>query len=67
MKLQKFLKSKYGYKGVIDGSPGHGTWLATQQWLRKEHGYMGACDGEPGPMTFASLSTAVVKAKFTKK
>lgn len=66
MKLQKFLKSKYGYKGVIDGSPGHGTWLATQQWLRKEHGYTGACDGEPGPMTFASLSKAAIKAKFTK-
>jgi len=65
-KVQTYVKSKYGYKGVIDGSPGHMTWVAVQQWLRKAGTYTGAVDGIPGPLTYKALNDACIKAKFVK-
>ena len=61
--LQGYLKTYWGYPGVIDGIPGKMTWTACQTWLKAHWLYAGVIDGVPGPQTYAALNRAGVKLK----
>ncbi|MFF2373943.1 peptidoglycan-binding protein [Streptomyces xiamenensis] len=54
-KLQRWLKTYFGYTGAIDGQMGTESWKALQRFLRQSSGYTDAIDGIVGPNTVKAL------------
>ncbi|MFB7758834.1 peptidoglycan-binding domain-containing protein [Streptomyces xiamenensis] len=54
-KLQRWLKTYFGYTGAIDGQLGTESWKAMQRFLRQSSGYTDAIDGIVGPNTVKAL------------
>ncbi|MGW7557010.1 peptidoglycan-binding domain-containing protein, partial [Streptomyces rimosus] len=54
-KVQRWLKTYWGYTGAIDGKVGSGTVKALQRLLKHSWGYTGQIDGEAGKGTKAAF------------
>jgi hypothetical protein len=59
---QTALKSKWGYRGIIDGITGPMTWTAIQTSCGKH--YKGKIDGIPGPMTRRAVQLYLKELKY---
>lgn len=59
---QTALKSKWGYRGVIDGVPGRLTWSSVQTSCGKY--YKGRIDGIPGPNTRKAVQSYLKSLGF---